>query len=323
MKEIIKLNTNENPYKMCIKNIEINPSLNRYPDEEAMGLKKAYSQYSGIPVEKLMCGNGSDELIDLAFATFAKNKTVVGLDPDFSMYDVYAKKYQTRLLKTVEQDLEELKVLAVRSSAAMIVLSNPNNPTGKVYDAQSIEKLLLAFNGVVLVDEAYVEFGGDSVIDLLMHFDRLLVTRTCSKALGMAALRIGFVAGSESLLKQMNALRSPYNVNTLSQVLGEIFLKDRASIVKGIEKVMKNRDLLLKKLETLEKLYGGFELSYGAGNYVYLKTLKAKEWENLFRENGIWVRCFEKGLRISVGSIQEVEFFLNVFEKILGGEGYE
>lgn len=320
MKGIIKLDTNESPYKFKPM---FRSQLNRYPDSQATLLKKAYSSYSGIGEDLLMCGNGSDEMIDLAFAAFAKNRTVVGLDPDFSMYDVYAKKYQARFFKTSVQDLSALKSLAIHTCAAMVVLSNPNNPTGKAYCQEAIAGLLEGFDGVVLVDEAYVEFGGVSVVDWVRRFDRLLVTRTCSKALGMANLRIGFAVGGPRVLGEMAVIRSPYNVNGLSQMIGAAVLEDKEMIERRVERVMASRVVLAEGLSVLAERYGGFELADGAGNFVFLRGDEASKWGLALRARGIWVRSFDRALRVTVGTRGEVRRFLKAFECILKeGEAY-
>ena len=225
MSNILKLDANERAkdYEAEIiasiiqKSVLSKVSINRYPDAKAIKLRKAYSKYSKIPYENLVAGNGSDELIDLAFSVFAQSKTVVCFDPDFSMYEVYSKKYNASLIKVKTMKLEDLINAARINMASVIVFSNPNNPTGKGFLKSDVEQLVKTFWGTVIVDEAYMDFYNQSVSDLISKYDNLLITKTCSKALGLAGIRVGFLGSESNNIDKIEQVRSPYNVNSLTQ----------------------------------------------------------------------------------------------------------
>ncbi len=335
--EMLKLDSNERTVgyeadlirSIVDRAILSDQSLNRYPDQSATKLKKAYSKFSNIPFENLVAGNGSDELLDLIFSVYAQGKTVVCFNPDFSMYDIYAKKYNANLIKvnTMESStmkLEDLIDIARKSNASMIVFSNPNNPTGKAFTKSEIVKLAKDFSGTVVVDEAYIEFCNQDIVkeidsefynqrvaDCIQKLDNLIVTRTCSKAVGLAGIRVGFMASSIANVKKIEAVRSPYNVNTLSQEIASEILSYPEYINKCIEDIIIARDDLYSKITCLIERNDEYRADKSYANFIFIKTGYAKQLYTQMRDKGILVRMFDYGVRITVGTIEDNDKILS------------
>lgn len=296
---MMKLDANENAFDRIL----LGTFLNRYPDPDARALKEAYADFAKVSPDALVCGNGSDELIDLLFAVYGSGETIVTMAPDFSMYPVYAKKYKATLKRTEDFSAQALLNLANASHAKLIVFSNPNNPTGRVMALSEIESLLNGFAGTVVIDEAYVEFYGISCAPLVARYPRLVVTRTCSKALGLAGLRVGFAICSEESKRALEAIRSPYNVSALSQLLATQVLKAPEKSLKEIESIQSARTFLYQGLSAY---FSERDLVAGGGNYLYIRSEESASLNDAFNKKGIQVRAFKGALRITVGRMEEV-----------------
>lgn len=332
MKErMLKLDTNERSlgYEADLlraivdKVILSEQSLNRYPDPSAIKLKKAYSKFSNIPFENLVAGNGSDELLDLIFSVYAQGKTVICFSPDFSMYDIYAKKYKVALIKVNTMKLEDLLEIARKNMASLIIFSNPNNPTGKRFTKSEIRKLVEQFSGTVLVDEAYIEFYNKdyvneinsefynkSVAEYINELDNLIVTRTCSKAVGLAGIRVGFMASCTDNIKKIEAVRSPYNVNTLSQAIATEILSNPCYISKCTQEIIKARDDLYIKITNILEINEDFKVEQSFANFIFIKTIYAKDIFKRMVSKGILIRMFEYGVRITIGTIDDNDYIV-------------
>ncbi len=312
MSKILKLDANERAkdYEAEIiasiiqKSVLSKVSINRYPDAKAIKLRKAYSKYSKIPYENLVAGNGSDELIDLAFSVFAQSKTVVCFDPDFSMYEVYSKKYNASLIKVKTMKLEDLINAARINMASVIVFSNPNNPTGKGFLKSDVEQLVKTFWGTVIVDEAYMDFYNQSVSDLISKYDNLVITKTCSKALGLAGIRVGFLGSNSKNIDKIEQIRSPYNVNSLTQNIATEILSYPKLITKYIKEVKCSRDDLYSSL-IAEINDDETQIYESSANFIYMKTKYSADIYEYLLEKGILIRLFEDGIRITVGNIED------------------
>jgi histidinol-phosphate aminotransferase len=236
--DAVKLDANENPFPwpsgMRERLFQEQLELNRYPDGGATDLKKGIAGYSGIVSEGILTGNGSDELIQLIMTTFGGENTAVVLHPPtFSMYWAAAKVTGTDIIEVpllmngteISLDVEGILEAALRPEAHIIILCNPNNPTGSLYPREDILKIVRESGKIVVVDEAYVEFSGESVLDQIGALPNLLVMRTFSKAFGMAALRLGYLLGQPATIELLNRARQPFNVNVLTQRAGTIALE--------------------------------------------------------------------------------------------------
>ncbi|KGM95300.1 histidinol-phosphate aminotransferase [Clostridium novyi A str. 4552] len=286
--------------------------FNRYPDPDALELKKAYGCYIGIDEKNIMVGNGSDEFIQiLASAFLDKNEKIVTLNPDFSMYKVYTEVRGGRVLSfdlnedfTLNGDrviqyinLEEPK---------MFIFSNPNNPTGGVIPKKDIIKIIENVKCVVVVDEAYMEFYGDSIVEYIKKYDNLIVLRTASKALGSAALRLGFLITNSTLLREIKKVKPPFNVNSVSQTIGKVILDDRKFIKESIDKVLCERNYLVTQLKSIE----GLKVYETQSNFVLIYSENAKKINDILIKSGVKIRSFNDRtlkdfMRITVGSREE------------------
>ncbi|ABK61580.1 MULTISPECIES: histidinol-phosphate transaminase [Clostridium] len=314
----IKLDANESFIGLSkeIKNKIIRSLIelefNNYPDPDATKLKKAYGDYIGIDEKNIMVGNGSDELIQILTNAFLdKNEKIVTLNPDFSMYEVYTK---VRGGKVSVFDLDEDFKLNVNKiieyineeKPKMFIFSNPNNPTGGVIPKYDIIKIIENVNCIVVVDEAYMEFYGDSILDYIKKYDNLIVLRTASKAIGSAALRLGFLITNDTLLREIKKVKPPFNVNSVSQVIGEIILKDKDFIRESIDKVLYERNYLLKELKKID----GLKVYETKSNFVLIYNENANEINESLIKIGIKVRSFtdenlKNFIRITVGSREQ------------------
>ena len=326
-KNCIKLDSNEiaRGYNkdyirdILIREVFTNLDISSYPDSKSKKLIEAYSKYSDIDKANLINGNGSDEILDLIFSVYGKGKKVATMNPDFSMYDIYGEKYSSKLLKISCKSLDEFLDFAKRENADMIIFSNPNNPTGRAFDVKEIEKLVKGFNNMVVIDEAYVEFYRGSAYSLIKCYPNLIITRSCSKAVGMAGLRIGFGVSNEVNIKKLESIKLPYNIGIINQTLGAILLKDKDIIDKKVDEVIKNREILYKELQRIAIEIGDFNPLKSEGNFIYIETNLAKEvYEYLLKDN-IYVRLFDSGIRITVGKGEEnklvIESLENYFKK--------
>ncbi|MCR6515670.1 MULTISPECIES: histidinol-phosphate transaminase [Clostridium] len=318
--DFIRLNGNESPFNLkeealeeILKKIKL-ASFNRYPESENLNLREAYSKYIGIDKDSIICGNGSDEMIALVINSLInKGDKVLTLNPDFSMYDYYVQINEGNLLKIdCKEDgsykIEDFLSIREKKEIRLIIFSNPNNPTGFTIKNNDIEKLLKEYkNAKILIDEAYTEFNEETIIEKIKDYDNLLVTRTLSKAFGLASIRVGFLIGNKNLIQSLNNNKVPYNVNSISQIIGCEILKDTDSINSSIKYIKNERERLFNRLKEIQnannldiKFYKSF------GNYIFGRSKSKEELVNYLKENKILIRSFkDDSFRISVGSFSE------------------
>lgn len=308
----IILNANENPenitadYMDEIKTMLTSFSFNRYPDTNSDGLRAAYSAYCGQPAERIICGNGSDEIIRLLLEAYVdKGDAVLVHDPTFSMYGITNNIVGGRTVKVAgksdfEVDIDELIDAAKGEKVKVVFLCNPNNPTGNVLPKEDILKAVENIDAVVAVDEAYIEFGGETVIELTEKYDNLIVLRTLSKAFGLCALRVGFGIGSSEIINTMYKVKAPYNLNQLSQDIAVIALAHAEDMKAQVKKLIAARDVFIEELKAFDwmKVYGS------NANFIYIKADSEKVLDAFKGE--VAIRCFGNGyVRISVGKPEE------------------
>lgn len=333
----IRLNGNESPVEInenkltsvveALKNIE----LNRYPDSDSDALREAYSKYAEVKKENVIAGNGSDEMLNLVISKIiSKGDKILTLSTDFVMYDFYTNineggivKYDFDLDKGFNVD--DFIELGQSDDIKLILFSNPNNPTGYGFTIDDIKKVLYAFKDkVVLVDEAYYEFYGVSAISLINEYKNLLVTRTLSKAWGLAALRVGFLIGNEESIAELLKYKTPYNVNSLSQEIAINYLKDSKDLLNNLDYIVSERERFYKELKEIEDevldKYKEWKIKFypSKANFIYGKTeCKDKLIETLEKED-IKIRVFEdERFRITIGLEEENSKLLEVIKKIL------
>ena len=234
MPQCISMDANENPFPWPegMREALFSEKLmfNRYPDGMASELRKAISSYVRVPAEGILVGNGSDELIQLILLTFGgSQKSLILHPPTFSMYQISARLTDTGvvevpLLNGLDLDFKGILKAAQSENAHVIIICNPNNPTGSLFPREEILRIVRESGKIVVVDEAYAEFSGETLIPEIENYPNLVILRTFSKAFGMAGLRLGYLLGQAKTIDLINRVRPPFNVNSLSQKAGILAL---------------------------------------------------------------------------------------------------
>lgn len=326
---VIKLNTNECPYPPApgvvkMKDQMNTDSLRLYPDTNATPLVDALAEYYHVKPSQVFVGVGSDDVISVAFLTyFDSGKPILFPDVTYSFYDVWAELYRIPY-KTIPLD-ENWKINPedYKQENGGIIFPNPNAPTGVFEPLEKVEEILKANRDVVvIVDEAYVDFGGESALRLLEKYDNLLVVQTFSKSRSMAGLRIGFCIGSEKMIKYLNDVKfsiNSYTMNYPAQVLGVEAVKDDAYFKATVQKIINTRERVKKELKEL-----GFTFPDSRSNFVFAshKTVPAKEIFLALREKNIFVRHWDKArinnsLRITIGTDEEMDALIAFLKEYL------
>jgi histidinol-phosphate aminotransferase len=331
---LVKLNTNENPYPPSPRAIDAIQQaaangLERYPDPASLALREAVARRHGLQAGQVFAGNGSDEVLAHAFfAFFQQAEPLLMPDVSYSFYRVYAQLYGIGCeLLPVDEGLRiDVDAMAdrARSGCAGLVLANPNAPTGIGLPLARIEQLLAACpERVVLVDEAYVDFGGESSLPLIGKYPNLLVVQTLSKSRSLAGLRVGFACGQAHLIEALVRVKDSFNsypLDRLATAGAVAALEDEAWFQATRDKVVDTREGLGLQLEDL-----GFEVLPSQANFVFARHPKrdAAELAALLRERAVLVRHFRQPriaqyLRISIGTREQCGALVQALESILG-----
>ena len=325
--KVIKINTNECPYppapgvEKALKELNYE-SLRLYPKPAADDLVNAIAKYYGKKSSQVFVGVGSDDVISMAFlAYFNSDKPVLFPDVTYSFYDVWADVYRIPYEKQALDDNFRIKPEDYYRENGGIIFPNPNAPTG-IYESLDMIEDIVKHNpdSVVIIDEAYIDFGGKSALALTDKYENLLVVQTFSKSRAMAGMRIGFAIGSEKLIKYLNDVKysvNSYTMNTPSLVVGPIAIEDDAYFKEITGKIIKTREWMKKELKAL-----GFTFPDSMSNFIFAthKDYDAEELLKYLRENKILVRHF-KGervkdyLRISVGTDEQAEALIETLKK--------
>lgn len=326
----IKLNTNENPYPPSPKAIEAIKNaacadLRLYPDGESSDLLAAISEFTGLPATRLFAGNGSDEVLAIAFrAFFASGAKARTPDVGYSFYPVYAELFGTDIEYVPLNDDYTVPVEKFIDTPGGVVLANPNAPTGEALPLHDIERIAAGNPGrLVLIDEAYVNFGAETAMGLIDRYDNLLVVRTTSKAHSLAGIRAGWAMGSENLIAALNTVKNcvnSYTVDRLAQAGAAAAIRDRQYFDECCAKVIATRERTADALRAL-----GFELTNSKTNFLFAKhpAFSAKELFLTLRGRGILVRYWDlprvnDRLRISIGTDAEMDELVKALTEICG-----
>lgn len=301
----IFLDANENPY---------GDGLNRYPDPHQRALKQRISELKQIPVEKIFLGNGSDEAIDLVLrATINPDEGIVITPPTYGMYGVAGAAHGGRIITAplhsdFSLDLDGIAA-AARQGAKVIFLCSPNNPTGNQFDLATISAVLDIFPGIVVVDEAYIDFAaGPSACSLLSTSPRLVVLQTLSKAWGLAGLRVGMAFAHPDLIVALNKLKLPYNINTLSQQTALHHLTNTENHSQQVAEIISERSRMSAALRELPFV---LQVYPSEGNFILVRCTRAPELFKYLQTHGVIVRDRSRELhcdgclRITVGTPAE------------------
>ena len=321
----LRLDANESFIKTDYDNIIQglkNVDINRYPDPYAKRLIQTYCDFYGIDPDLVTAGNGSDELISIISACFLqKNDKVLCFSSDFSMYSFYSSLYELYVIVASKKsdltiDVDEAIDKIKSESIKAVFFSNPCNPTSLGLRKNDVVKLVQSVDALVILDEAYMDFWDEkeSLLKETEQYDNLIVLRTCSKALGMAALRLGFAVSNRKITEKLRAAKSPYNVNTLTQSIAEYLLMDKQNIAKRIELCKAAKSELYSGLKDLCAPY--FETIYpSVTNFVFIKTSYAKEIFDFLLTKSIAIRCMGNYIRITAGSHEENKAVLEALKE--------
>ena len=325
----IKLNTNESPYPPSQGVIDAVNSreladLRLYSDPECKHLKQAIAELYGVEYESIYLSNGSDDILNFSFMAFAGNG-VKAVFPEISygFYKVYAELYNLDYVKIPLK--EDFSVCADDYCGlnSFIVIANPNAPTGKTISKEDIIKILESNpDNVVLIDEAYVDFGAESVYPLIKEYKNLLVVQTFSKSRSMAGARLGFAFGDKELIEDLNKIKystDPYNINRLTLVAGEAAIKENDYYMNNCKRIIENREYTAAELEKI-----GFNVIDSKANFIFAES-DAVTGEYLYKalkSKGILVRHFTDEkicnfVRITIGTKEDMETFITTVKTIL------
>lgn len=320
----VKLDANEGNkdlFKDLIKDIGDDFYLNLYPDDNYTQLKEAIVNYIGCKIENISVGNGSSELLDLCVKTFVDtNELILSLDPTFSMYSIYAKIVNSRYIGAGEGNDFTINVDDViksikENNPKLTIICNPNNPTGTTIKRDDVLRIVKSTDNVVIVDEAYMEFSNESVVDEIENYDNLIVVKTMSKAFSMAGIRTGYLIANEELVKTIEKVRPPYNLNSISALLATKALKQKDKMLSYVENLKVEREKIYEKLIDM-----GVKAYKSGANFVFFSSKVDNLAEKLI-DNDVLIRKFGGKLdnyyRVTVGSPKENEAFLNAMKKIV------
>nr|WP_298998707.1 histidinol-phosphate transaminase [uncultured Allomuricauda sp.] len=315
--EMIFLDANENPYEN---------GVNRYPDPQQRTLKTVLANQKNVSEQNILLGNGSDEVLDLLFRAFCEPgvDNVVTLPPTYGMYKVLSginAVENKEVLLTQDFEPEVDKILeTVDRKTKMVFLCTPNNPTGNSFSSAKIEAILNGFNGLVVIDEAYIDFSEqESWLSRLLDFPNLVVTQTLSKAYGMAGIRLGICYASNQIIQILNKIKPPYNVNELTQQKALSRVNDNDAVTSEVDKILKEREVLIQELQRL----GFVEKVYPTdANFVLAKVDDAEKRYQQLLDLNVVVRnrssqpLCNNTLRFTVGTPDENKKLIEVLTKI-------
>ncbi len=327
----IKLHANENPYppspellKKILARFE-QLDLNRYPDPDCKTLKEAISNRIGVPTNQLVIGNGSDELIQNLMQVFCNaGDTIAFPDTTFAMYAITAKGMGLNVQTFPLNDNWDFEAAPLfeklnASHARIVFISYPNNPTGNCFSRTEIQKLVENFEGIVVLDEAYYDFSGQTFLNQMKDHNNLVVLRSLSK-IGLAGLRVGYGIFSSTLVDEINKVRLPYNSNSISQIAATELMNNFDTVQKQIDSIKEERSRLLNELAKIKTI----TVFPSDANFILFQA--SKNGENIFRnlmENGVLVRNLgahprlKNCMRVTIGTKAENDEFLDRLAKAL------
>ncbi|MEA3470536.1 MAG: histidinol-phosphate transaminase [Thermodesulfobacteriota bacterium] len=324
----IKLDANENPYplpeELSFRLFEYlrNFSLNRYPAPGSPELRLKFAEKFGIGEDMIIIGNGLDEMIQMLLTALPPSGSVLIPSPTFAMYKISSintghEVIEIPLDENFDLKTEEILRALSERSPSVVFLSYPNNPPGNCFDRKKMEKIIGESEGIVVVDEAYFHFSGATFLPLLERFDNLVILRTLSKV-GLAAIRVGILVGHPPLIHELNKVRLPYNLNTLSQAAANFFIEHEDEFLTQIEKILAGRDRVFHELESIE----GIKPYPTDSNFILFSCLRDKDgiYERLIEEDVLIKNFGSSGIlkdcmRVTLGTDDENDQFLRALRK--------
>ncbi|MDC0963456.1 histidinol-phosphate transaminase [Candidatus Pseudothioglobus singularis] len=305
-KDMIKLDAMESPFGVpedlkveflkCIEQSEVN----RYPEADPSPLKDTLRSLMDIPEEfGILLGNGSDELIQLLALACSKDDLIMSFEPSFVMYELVSKYvnleyFGVQLDSNFDINLSDALLIIEREKPKIIFIAYPNNPTGNCFDYDAIIEIIKSTNSMVILDEAYYAYSDKSFLSEISNFPNLLVLRTISK-IGFAGLRLGLLIGDQETIAQLNKLRLPYNINALTQTSANFLLQDKQRIINNAQIIIEERRRLAHELS----LFSKFKVYPSQTNFILVHSEDAHSLHTALKENGILIKGFPKGTKLS------------------------
>ncbi len=323
--DVIKLNTNENPYppSPAVMKVlaEINAEqLRRYPDPIGNEFRQAAAEVNGVHPENIMCCNGGDELLTIAFRAFCdENRPVAYPVPTYSLYPVLAKLQNCRAIEVPFDAEFNLPAKLMSTNAALTIVCNPNAPNGSFISMDELVSLADELSGILLIDEAYVDFAEANYTGLVKKFDNVIILRSMSKGYSLAGMRFGYAIAQPDLIAGLIKVKDSYNVDAVAVAVATAAIKDQKYFSETTEKVKKDRHILIAQMRDLE-----FEVPESCANFVLAKSknCKASKIYDKLVQRRIYVRYFNlpglnDKLRISVGTSEQNDKLISALKEIL------
>lgn len=318
--EMVFLDANENPFEN---------GVNRYPDPQQHNLKTVLAEQKKVSPSQILLGNGSDEVLDLIFRAFCEPKfdNIITLPPTYGMYKVLAETnaiQNIEVLLTPDFEPDVVQILEkVTTNTKIIFLCSPNNPTANSFDNTAIETLLNEFNGIVVIDEAYIDFSAKaSWLVRLKEFPNLIVTQTLSKAYGLAGIRLGICYASEEIIEVLNKIKPPYNVNELTQQKALRRVKDTARVALEVQNILVERKKMEQSLLEIDFIQ---EIFASDANFILVRVDDADKRYAQLISKGIVIRnrstqpLCENTLRFTVGTSKENATLVKALKELNNG----
>lgn len=321
----VKLDANEGDkdlYLDLLKKLgQSHLTLNYYPDDSYSELKKEINNYVGYEPKNITVGNGSSELLDLCVKTFVdKDETILSLDPTFSMYSIYAQVFSAKYIGAKAEEDFKLNVDSIikdikENNPKLVILCNPNNPTGSILTKEEVIKIVKSTDALIALDEAYMEFGDESLIDEVMDYDNLLIVKTVSKAFSLAGIRMGYIVANEDIITSIEKVRAPYNLNSLSTYIATEALRQKERMFDYIKKIKEQREKIYNALVDL-----GVKVYKSSANFIFFKS-DIDDLQKKLVEKDVLIRKFSGKLdgyyRVSIGTKEQNEKFLEAFKEVI------
>lgn len=316
--DMIFIDANENPFPS---------SVNRYPDPQQRAVKERLAQLKNVSTANILLGNGSDEVLDLIFRAFCEpnSDNVITLPPTYGMYkvlaDLNAVKVNSVMLDNQFQPKVDEILATQNDSSKLLLLCSPNNPTANSFDADLVQRLIIGFNGIVVIDEAYIDFSSqESWLSKLDAFPNLIVTQTLSKAYGLAGIRLGVCYASEFIISVLNKIKPPYNINQLTQKKAIERLSNENDVKSDVDYLLAQRNELVKSLSQIAIIN---EVFPSDANFILARVDDADRRYSELVTRGIVVRnrtrqpLCENCLRFTVGTQEENNQLINVLNELV------
>ena len=325
------LNANENPVNILnnlpkeqLIELIAETNINRYPDNDSVKLREAYGKYINKSKEKILAGVGSDEVLRMIADLFIEaDDYAVACIPTFEMYNTVIELAKGRFIgippknEDLIPDIDRLINTANENQAKLIFICTPNNPTGYFWARKDIQKVLDSTKGMLIIDEAYIDFAEYSNIDLIENSKRVIILRTMSKAFGLAGARVGFAVANPEVIQYLMLVKIPYNLSTLSQQAAQLLLRNLNVVKDQIQTIKYERDYLIRELN---KFSDYIKIYPTSSNFILISSEKTDEITKIANEKNVSLRNFEEKLpnkiRISVGTHQENELVIQIMTEV-------